>query len=93
MPNETVTERGPMEEFLEHRFMDISINGRHAIFAFAREQDSIRADLLSALLQAKEAFRLTREYVGVDALPALEGWSWFDAVQAIDAAIKKAKAS
>ena len=25
-----------------------------------------------------EAFRLTREYVGEDTLPAIEGWSWFD---------------
>jgi hypothetical protein len=25
-----------------------------------------------------EAFRLTREYLGEDALPAVEGWAWFD---------------
>jgi hypothetical protein len=25
-----------------------------------------------------EAFRHTREYVGEDVLPAIEGWSWFD---------------
>lgn len=28
-----------------------------------------------------EALRLTREYVGEDKLPALPGWSWFDAMQ------------
>ena len=28
-----------------------------------------------------EAFRLTREYVGEDTLPDIEGWSWFDWTQ------------
>jgi len=28
-----------------------------------------------------EAIRLTVEYVGNDTLPALEGWSWFDALR------------
>lgn len=35
------------------------------------------------LEQAKEALRLTREYVGEDMLPALDGWSWYDATVAI----------
>ena len=30
----------------------------------------------------REAIRLTREYVGERMLPAVEGWSWFDAVKA-----------
>lgn len=30
----------------------------------------------------REAIRLTREYVGEPMLPAVEGWSWFDAVVA-----------
>jgi hypothetical protein len=42
-------------------------------------------DTLRELLrQAREALRLTREYVGEDTLPAIPGWSWFDAMQAID---------
>lgn len=28
-----------------------------------------------------EALRLTREYVGADRLPAIEGWSWYDALR------------
>lgn len=30
----------------------------------------------------REAIRLTREYVGARMLPALPGWSWFDAIAA-----------
>jgi len=36
-----------------------------------------------ALNLALEAFRHTREYIGEDLMPAIEGWSWYDAVQAI----------
>jgi hypothetical protein len=36
------------------------------------------------LWQAREALRYTREYVGEDTLPAIEGWSWYDATVAID---------
>jgi hypothetical protein len=36
------------------------------------------------LWQAREALRFTREYVGEDTLPAIEGWSWYDATVAID---------
>lgn len=43
--------------------------------------------LRDLLWQAREALRLTREYVGEHQLPAVEGWSWFDAVTAIDAAL------
>jgi hypothetical protein len=28
-----------------------------------------------------QALRLTREYVGADLLPAVEGWSWYDALR------------
>jgi hypothetical protein len=46
--------------------------------------DAIYAELdrLRALIaDGVEAFRLTREYLGDDALPAVEGWSWFDWTQ------------
>ncbi len=35
--------------------------------------------LEAALEQCVEALRLTREYVGEEMLPPLEGWSWYDA--------------
>jgi len=38
-----------------------------------------------ALAQCVEALRLTREYVGEDMLPALPGWSWFDATERANA--------
>ena len=37
------------------------------------------AEARQLLEQAKEALRLTRGYVGEDMLPALKGWSWYDA--------------
>jgi hypothetical protein len=40
-----------------------------------RGRAAAHARLLS---EGIEAFRLTREYVGEDMLPAVEGWSWFD---------------
>lgn len=35
------------------------------------------------MAQAAEALRLTAEYVGPDGLPAIDGWSWWDALQAL----------
>lgn len=43
--------------------------------------------LKTRLVQCVEAIRLTREYVGEDLLPMLAGWSWYDAVVAVNAAI------
>lgn len=33
-----------------------------------------------AIRELTEAIRLTVEYVGTDTLPAIEGWSWYDAM-------------
>lgn len=33
------------------------------------------------IFEGIEAFRLTREYLGEDALPEQPGWSWFDWVR------------
>lgn len=33
------------------------------------------------IFEGIEAFRLTREYLGPEFLPEIEGWSWFDWVQ------------
>ena len=43
--------------------------------------------LEAAAYRAIEAFRLTREYVGEGLLPALPGWSWYDADEALQAAL------
>jgi hypothetical protein len=65
-----------------------------------REQDRMLArvrlesaapNLLKACETALEAFRLTREYVGERTLPAIEGWSWFDATVVLQKAIADAK--
>lgn len=37
--------------------------------------------LSPAVRELAEAIRLTREYVGEDLLPAVEGWSWYDALR------------
>lgn len=35
--------------------------------------------MTNALRECVEAIRLTREYVGEEMLPEIEGWSWYDA--------------
>lgn len=55
-----------------------------------RDASKAKADLdalKQAARQAREAFRLTREYVGEDVLPALPGWAWFDADEALERAL------
>jgi hypothetical protein len=42
-------------------------------------------EAMALLRQTREALRLTREYVGEKVLPAIEGWSWYDATVAVDA--------
>lgn len=48
-----------------------------------------QGDLVVLLAQGVEAMRLTREYVGVDTLPAVSGWSWFDWCESAKAAISQ----
>lgn len=61
---------------------------------------AVAPELLEACEVALEAFRLTREYLGDSLLPAYEGkpilpamkgWSWYDATLILKAAIAKAK--
>jgi len=37
--------------------------------------------LTAALNEYRQAMELTRQYVGYMTLPAIEGWSWYDADQ------------
>ena len=52
----------------------------------------IRVNYVEPLGAAREdagrlvtAIDLTRQFVGEDVLPAVEGWSWYDAIQAHEA--------
>jgi len=46
----------------------------------SREPHSVSASELNALLSvALRAICLTRDYVGEDTLPAIDGWEWYDA--------------
>lgn len=47
-------------------------------------------DLLEACVFALEAIRLTREYVGEETLPNIEGWSHYDASRLLRSVILKA---
>jgi hypothetical protein len=35
----------------------------------------------AAIAELAQAIRLTREYVGEELLPPIEGWSWYDALR------------
>jgi predicted nucleic acid-binding Zn-ribbon protein len=60
-----------------------------------QERDALRAQvrrLRQAAIQAKDAFHFTREYAGEKMLPALPGWSWYDATLALEAALAATEA-
>lgn len=46
-------------------------------------------ELLDTCYFALEAIRLTREYVGFETLPNIEGWSHYDATQKLTEVIEK----
>lgn len=48
-------------------------------------------DLLEACEKALEAIHFTREYVGYQMLPAIEGWSWYDATKLLETTIARAR--
>lgn len=43
---------------------------------------------LQVLQQCREGFEFSRQFVGYEVLPAIPGWSWFDADQAAAKLIK-----
>lgn len=68
------TERDAARDRSNNHLSELSdlIEGRE----LARERER---RLREALVQCREAFRLTHEFLGEKRLPAIEGWSWFDA--------------
>ncbi len=46
---------------------------------------------LEALEKCRDGFEFTRQYVGCETLPAIEGWSWYDGNVAAKAAITAIK--
>jgi hypothetical protein len=52
-----------------------------SIVIAVRRQRRQHLEKETAVRDLAQAIRLTREYVGPDKLPALEGWSWFDALK------------
>jgi len=49
-------------------------------FKIAQGKDETVGVCVAAIDELAEAIRFTVEYVGNDTLPAIEGWSWFDAL-------------
>lgn len=43
--------------------------------------------LTDAAEHAMKAWEITREYVGEESLPALDGWAWFDSMRVLSAAL------
>jgi hypothetical protein len=46
---------------------------------------------MEALEKCRKGFELTRQYVGYETLPAIEGWSWYDGDVAAKEAITTIK--
>jgi len=64
-------------------------DARAEIERFRRSPQDEDHEALRLLWQAREALRFTCEYAGEDTLPAIEGWSWYDATVAIDAYLSR----
>ena len=79
----------------ENDYYQKSLNASGGVDIVGAEEVLVLAaatsELLEACKEAKEALHFTREYVGEAMLPAMPGWSWYDAICALDAAIAKAK--
>lgn len=54
------------------------------ILIVRREMRTRTVYLCCVLYDVQEQIRLTQEYVGDGLLPALPGWSWYDAIKLID---------
>lgn len=54
----------------------------HGVLDIDQAEELFRLVEVSAAQQLAEALRLTVEYVGTATLPALPGWSWYDALTA-----------
>lgn len=52
----------------------------HGVLDIDQAEELFRLVEVSAAQQLAEALRLTVEYVGTATLPALPGWSWYDAL-------------
>jgi hypothetical protein len=50
------------------------------LLKFVRKYSDTATDLSETAADLADAIRLTVEYIGNDTLPALPGWSWFDAL-------------
>ena len=50
-------------------------------------------EMVAALEQAERALHFTREYVGEEMLPEIEGWSWYDATLTINNLLTRIKES
>ena len=82
-----MSERVNMPPELEAAFPELRLH-YETLVALADERalaDDLAADLAAGLV----AIDLTRQYVGEEVLPAIEGWSWFDWVQRADAALAR----
>jgi hypothetical protein len=66
----------PFDELTEYAALVLTRSGERIIAAVQRAEQAE-----AALAELAQALRLTREYVGEDLLPAVEGWSWYDALR------------
>ena len=57
-----------------------AVNALPALLDAAAERDALAA----AVRELTEAIRFTVEYVGLEMLPPIDGWSWFDALVKYD---------
>lgn len=45
------------------------------------ENELLRIEHAKEIRELAEAIRFTVEYIGIETLPPIEGWSWYDALK------------
>jgi hypothetical protein len=62
----------------------VALGNKRHVQTIVPEIDRLAAELeqaKTAVAELAQAIRLTREYVGEELLPPVEGWSWYDALR------------
>jgi hypothetical protein len=71
------------EALVHHGFAPVTterlLKGYEEMIIAVRDEEV--QQLRAAVAELAQAIRLTREYVGEELLPPVEGWSWYDALR------------
>jgi hypothetical protein len=68
---------------------DFEIEANAKLISAAPDMMKMLEKMAEALEKCREGFEYTRQYVGYDTLPAIDGWTWYDADCAAEQALQE----